>query len=368
MATDSTMELLERLKDPSQWVIREAVPIFKAHKRRKPDGSVAYEVKPEDLPVIAANSAALEAKSGVLGRITPGHVLPENTEPEQPKLYGVMRNYRYGTFGPSNEPAVLVDQYFFPATAKDAKGYPYRSAEYYPGKQEIRGLALLTRDPYLDLGMTTNASTDVCYRYSLDSDNKPGDTMEPTEDEKKQIEAMYAKHGKWLCSKYNLSADEMTEEEKKAAEEAEAAKKKEAEATNNALTVQAELYAKQNAVVTRLSAEVLALTKARDTEVATRLVNELVLEGYQLGDAADIQAEIAEMAGKDEAGRNRQVKRIRDRYQKVPTGALVTLYKSEGGPELYEAAIIDQADAIMRATPGMQFGEAYTKAKAQAGK
>src|SRR5207302_1457650 len=50
-----------------------------------------------------------------------------------------------------------------------AKNRPFRSAEYYPSTKTIRGIALLVRDPYLDMGIVTYVGETVPYLYSIES-------------------------------------------------------------------------------------------------------------------------------------------------------------------------------------------------------
>lgn len=150
------MQFLDRLRDESRWVIRRGKPIFTPHKRTGPDGAEIV-VTEADLAEIARNANRLFKKSGVAGRLTPGHLQPKAAETDQPPIWGYTLNYRVSRFGPERKPCVVYDEYVYPQHAKESALYPYRSAEYYPAAKEIRGVALLKRDPFLDMGMTAYA-------------------------------------------------------------------------------------------------------------------------------------------------------------------------------------------------------------------
>lgn len=154
---DPTLEFMARLGDESLWHIRRGVPVFKCHDRKRvgKDGQpfVAYSVTERDLDTIAEKMRRNQAK-GVPARMTVGHINPDGSFPEsdQPEVVGYWLNARRGTFGPNAEPCVLCDGYVKSDAVDLVKGRPYRSSEFYPASKEIRGIALLTRDPELDLG------------------------------------------------------------------------------------------------------------------------------------------------------------------------------------------------------------------------
>ena len=152
---DATIEFLRRLDDDKNWVIVRNVPIFRPHVRKDKDGKVKYKVTDDDMHDISRVAKNREKQSGVVGTITLGHKLvdPQASEQRQPRVVGYLRHYRDGTFGPQKVPCVLVDLYYKPEDWDEARKYPYRSAEYYPLRKEITGVALLIRDPELDLGM-----------------------------------------------------------------------------------------------------------------------------------------------------------------------------------------------------------------------
>ena len=179
MATaDPTLDFLRRLEDSSQWVIVKAVPIFKEHERKGRDGKVLYQVGPADLDKIVQRYKRLEAEYGVIPRITIGHIHlhPEASEASQPEVVGYARNLRVGTFGPGKTKAVLADHYYRKDAWERARKFPYRSAEYYPSNHEISGVALLVRDPQLDLGMVAYERDHPRFSYAMENSQ-----MDPTQ-------------------------------------------------------------------------------------------------------------------------------------------------------------------------------------------
>jgi hypothetical protein len=164
---DATLEFLEKLNDPSRWVIRPGVPIFKAHERTDPATGQLIQVDLAKLHRIAANINNAEAAGGPIS-LSIGHTSPDKKEAEQPPIGGYYRNARVQPFGPKQEPAVVVDEWLDPQYAPVRKNFPYRSAEYYDDTESITKVALLTRDPYLDLGVVAYAHGNEPLRYRVD--------------------------------------------------------------------------------------------------------------------------------------------------------------------------------------------------------
>jgi hypothetical protein len=153
MYPDATRDFLAALNDPRRWIVKPGVPVFKPHQRVDPNTGKLIVVDVPKLYRIAANSQRLERLRGVPSRTTIGHTEPTLPETLQPPVAGFYRNYRVGRFGPSGEIGIIADEWLDPRYGGDRKNYPFRSAEYYDDAEEIRGVALLTRDPYLDLGV-----------------------------------------------------------------------------------------------------------------------------------------------------------------------------------------------------------------------
>lgn len=150
---DATADFARALNDPSRWVIRQGVPIFKPHQRTDPNTGKQIVVDVRKLEEIAQNMRKLEQEGGVPARITLGHTQPGAPETRQPPVAGYYRNARVGVFGPKREPAIIADEWLDPQYGAVRKNFPYRSSEYYDDDKHITGVALLARDPYLDLGV-----------------------------------------------------------------------------------------------------------------------------------------------------------------------------------------------------------------------
>ena len=154
-AADPTLESLRLLNDPSRWLICPPVPIFCAHQRFNPDGSIKFEVIDRDLYAIVETTRGLETRNGVLPVITLGaHRVPNVPPDQQPDIVGFLRNMQVGTWGPTGRLGILAEPWYYPARWEEVKQYPFRSPEYYHKRQTITGLALLKIDPELDMGMT----------------------------------------------------------------------------------------------------------------------------------------------------------------------------------------------------------------------
>lgn len=189
---DATLQTLKRFADPSQWDVVRDVPIFAVHKviKRGADGQPEkIEVTEGDLKAIEQMARHQESVNGVCPRITLGHMkLPKDTpEPTQPAPIGFSRNLRVGRWGPKQKLGILCDQWFEKGKKPQPGDYPYRSVEYYPDTHEITGVALLRRDPELDLGIVTYERGTPCFCYSREDDmaemndpTKGNDGVEPT--------------------------------------------------------------------------------------------------------------------------------------------------------------------------------------------
>lgn len=359
---DASLDFLATLNDASKWVIRRGVPIFKPHKRTNPlTNEVMYEVTAADLPTIAGNMTALEAV-GVFGRITPGHVLPTNTEEKQPSLYGWERNPRVGTFGPKNEPCILVDEYLYPETADKAGKLPFRSAEYYHQQKVIRGVAKLIRDPYLDLGVVTYASEHgAFFSYEANEPMDPTKTgTEPTPEEIAQADALMQKYKAWMCQKYNLV-------EKPADPNAVPGGGAIPEAIRLQLSQQATLYQTQTVALASVVTELKALKKkSTESEIDSVLTQLSAVEHYQF----DAKAEKATMLEMEEPQRVAHVARIRANYKKdeVPpsSGFNIPVHLEGAGGGSSDLELTNQAILYVRDHPGSDFLKVLAELDAKA--
>lgn len=154
-APDPTMDLIDSLeRDPSAWVRVVNVPVCRPHKLPQGQGGKVITVTEADLPRIAAEVNAMYRDEGVPIIARVGHINQEPNFPEkdQPRLVGFGKDAKVGRFGPGQIPAVLVDLYVRREERDVLTHYPFRSMEFNPATGRISGLALLTRNPALDLG------------------------------------------------------------------------------------------------------------------------------------------------------------------------------------------------------------------------
>jgi hypothetical protein len=171
---DATMTAFAALLDESKWKVVRDVPIFKTFPKTKVikgDKLVELEVTEADLYEIALNAEKRFSETGTVGRLTPGHIKPFEDETKQPPIYGHPMNFKVGGWGPKNELAVLCDFYVKPENWEDFTTYPYRSPEYHEDRKEITGVALLKRDPKLDLGMLMFSGRGDCFYFAMDFDS-----------------------------------------------------------------------------------------------------------------------------------------------------------------------------------------------------
>lgn len=318
----STGELARELNDPARWVIKRGVPVFSCHDRKLPDGKIKYRVTDEDLVEIVQTMRDRQGR-GMPPRLTVGHINQDPNYPEhqQPKVIGYWLDPKLGEF--EGAPAVLADSYTKVEHQSDLKGRPYRSAEYIRRKNEIRGVAILARDPALDLGtveLCRDGEDEIeCY------------SMTGAVDMSQDTAELYQK----------LTAEHETLKAEFAALKASA---------GNAGSDQTELYAKLSGEVETLRTQNAALAnKIAESEAKAdrleceKLVDVLVSERYQL----DKEDEVTELLSRQPADRVKYIAKIRKRYHQDTTGApFIETYQgtAEGdlpatSPELAHKAI-----------------------------
>ncbi len=196
---DSTLvqKFFQDLDDPTLFERVEGVPIFTPHittKRNKQTGeSQEVSVDKDDLKEIAKKLQQMEREKGVLPIITPGHrnIDPAFPEQQQPKPWGYARGAEFGHYiSPEGKkvPALLTTHYYSRTVrAEDgtpaneaARTYPFRSVDYYAGTKEISGIALLRRDPALDMGLIAYGETDAQGLFHYAEENvMPAGPQEP---------------------------------------------------------------------------------------------------------------------------------------------------------------------------------------------
>lgn len=166
-AADPTLDFLRSLDDPARYVKRAGVPIFKSHRRSLPSGEVVVDEK--RLGQVASATNALLEDHGVPIPFGPGHrnLAPNAKETDQPPIWGFMVSPQVGVYGRKGTPAVQVTQCTRKKHENEVDDYPFRSPEFYPGTNQIRYVALLKRDPFLDMGVSVGYSAAgdvVCYQ------------------------------------------------------------------------------------------------------------------------------------------------------------------------------------------------------------
>lgn len=156
---DPTLDTLGRMFSEENCVVLRNVPIFTPHERTSqgPNGETTQiNITEEDLPDIANQINERMEKYGVPAIMTIGHrqqANPAYPEKLQPDIVGGAKNAKVGTFGPQQTPGVLADLYYAKEDWEEAKKFPWRSVDFYPGSKKVTGVALLKRDPFLPMGI-----------------------------------------------------------------------------------------------------------------------------------------------------------------------------------------------------------------------
>lgn len=338
----------------------------------------------DDLKEIARSGANLERESGVLARITIGHTLHAEPQNRQPELVGFLRHQRFGTFGPSSEPAVLADLYIRPDRVSDVRDYPYRSAEYYHASKRISGLALLRTDPALDLGVVSYCSPDRPDHYLMEGKvmngapapatpaaaQGPANAAPPAQAtyNEEDVKALLGMIRKMFGLPEGWPGDAEAKPEDKKPED----KKPEDKASEEyAKKHMPELYALR-VQVAQMQSQHAAEMDARHRSEAAMMVQQMISEGYSLS-AEEITEEQNELYSRraDVAVQAKYLEKIRKLYatggRKIP-GALPfqfqpyqltlpapsTATKGPGdAPEYHERAM-----AYMYSRPGCSYEQA----------
>lgn len=210
MSDDPTMQLIRDLDDPTKFVRKDRVAVFKPHTRMAmgQDGKpVQIKVDGNDLQEIARNINAAYGADGQLVKLTIGHRKQDPNTPEtaQPPIAGYARHYRAEMVQRPDGPQLrLTHVEYIRADRKDIleEGrYPERSPEYDPVNKTITGVALLTRDQYLNLGTVSySASGRVTYAMgaAMADETKDDDKFSPEEEQQysRMCKYMKMKHPK----------------------------------------------------------------------------------------------------------------------------------------------------------------------------
>lgn len=397
---DPTLRLLQSFRDTRKWHIIRNVPIFIPHTReiQMDDEVLRVEVCEEDLPDIVRNSNALE-KKGIVGRITDKHtirwvdgklVIEDNV-----RLLGFQRNYRLGRFGPNRQLAILADWYIYPQYAELVrKQRPYRSVEYRPASKEIRGVAALIQDPYLDMGMIAYSKEGSSMPSNVELtpdeqklfekflqmleekfDLKPknaGENFEEQPDEslgdelldESEQEPEYESHPG--TKSYDTSTTDNADQQKDKPSKADQQKDKASEADKKMVPMArpSDLVVYERRIA-ELQARLQGLELEREHERCQHLLDVLVTEGYQLSEQ-ERKRELRKLLALKGSERQERLDELRKIYadRKPPTEKLA-LYS---GPVEAERASPHQvpwwhepAMRLMRANPGMSYDQAVTQ-------
>lgn len=402
MAEDATLEFLDQLRDESRWVIRRGVPIYAPNKSTfvRADGKSDELVTTKaDLEKIVARYQRQFDSYGVVPRLTLGHVkrLPHADERIQPKIVGYAVNLRTGTFGPAgDQPAVLADLYYRREDYDEAKGFPYRSAEYFPNLNEISGVALLRQDPRLDLGILAfDRGSEPRIYFSMRNDMDP--TLAPQanaaaagpqapEGVDPAFFAMFAKCFQAMQSQMAPVAPVAPAPVQNAAFPSATnasppapAKDGDGDGTvnedekkdkqDNARSGEALQFARLQADLAKERAERLNFQRQIETEKAERVADQLEAAGYQFNRVKFV----GNYAKADDAGRAAEINDVRQFSRQAPIGPMVPVVRGAvlpggGKPEVNDEPSERQMDAafdFMRADPTLDYDAALAKAKAK---
>ncbi len=330
---DATLQSWRDLHNPGLYEVKRGVPIFRAHRRKTRDAlgkEIEIVVTDDDLPAIARNMSALQVEEGVPARIVDGHIKPgaEVPEAEQPALLGFALNPRCGRFGPKRTPCVMVDTYLKRDKLAIARERPFRSAEYYPDSKTIRGVALLLRDPQLDMGIVTYVGDEQPYLYAMENimpdsihDQPDRTDGEFTPQEVEHFEKLCRYMAKKGLLKYGEPGPSAPAANNTALPGNEPTKKKE-EMLAHIRTEQPELYAKLEAAEKRIAGLIQEQERAKCAAIVERLKVD-----YKL----DEETEIANLLAHTPAERERHIAYIKATH--APQDEQIQVYSgpSEGG-------------------------------------
>lgn len=165
---DPTVAFVHKFNDPSQWIIKKAVPVFGEHNE---PGDPEQNEPPEtfDEPAlreISDNCNKLVASGNPPG-LTLGHTFSKAKETDQPETVGYAKNFRVARSPLDGKYRIYQDEYYFPEKYAEALKYPYRSVERWKKGKFFKPIALLRREPALNLGVASySADGDTVIRYS----------------------------------------------------------------------------------------------------------------------------------------------------------------------------------------------------------
>lgn len=316
-ASDPTMQLLADLDDPTKFRRVERVAVFRPHTREQmtADGKKrTIRVTGADLQTIAERTNAALEQSGRPVRLTLGHVKQDPNYPEhlQPKIVGFAKDYKAEVVQrPAGTLLTVTHTEYLRADEADEilRQYPFRSPEYDPEGQVFGGVALLTRDPWLDTGAVyVYAAGSRFIHYQAGTNMADDNDDKWTDDE----EAQYAKVCRYMKKKYPRLASYMDDPSSTNTMPADAA-------THPASYQKAPEYAALEAENTRL--------------VVERELDQLAYQGVRF----DRAVELPKLVAMKPDDRPTHIAYMKAHYAKSPTGSgLIPL--ADGTPAAKKAA------------------------------
>lgn len=186
MVADATTDLIRDLEDPTKFRKTDHVSVFKPHVRDLPemtlgDGRVIparrVVVDLDTLREIAERTNRRYAADGHLVVLTLGHrrMTPGVDERTQPLKVGYAKGYRAAVVDRPGGPVLrlLHTEYVDRKHEAEAANYPFRSPEYDPDDKVFGGVALLKREPHLDLGTVHYDAGSGRVLYAMEGEMTP---------------------------------------------------------------------------------------------------------------------------------------------------------------------------------------------------
>ncbi len=347
-------------------------------------------------------------------QLTAGHTLSDPHTPEhlQPTTWGWALNYRVATIdglaasvglmpgtphgivsdklresgregaadlAARGAPALLMDYYIRKEVYDESKSYPFRSAEFYPDRDEITRVAFLRRDPELDNGALVYGRDEPCYRYTF-TGNQLGGSIEATtaidpaaspdaeQDRKdREFSEMFMRCLRNPAVQTSLKqymqggAAPVAAPPVAAAPAAppapphmpEAPKEPEKK-EDHARTAESIRYSRLEAEIAKLRDEHQKINYERDLAAGRALVAQLASEGYYFTDVRDgikydaSEREAERLARMPEADRQARAREVRLNFTRDPAAGPMVRLAEETGPRDPDALSQRTHDAAMQ--------------------
>lgn len=298
--SDPTLDALKRLDEPGAFIVRKNVPIFMEHD----DAVAGTKVDKARLQELAEINNRRTRESGTPGSIVIGHT-PGRKE-EEIQHVGYKKNYHVGTFGPEQKLGLLCDFYYKPEKYSKAMEYPHRSIELW-NDGIIDTVSVLARTPQLDLGLLIPEAGPT-QKTELATFGKDGAEL-----------LCYSRGGErriyQLCEESPMDnprvvtlLEELNTEIKKLTASPPDPK--------GLVTYSKEDHQKLLDEHVKLKQERDEALKLYQKQGRQTALETLKNEGVQL----DVDAELADAAGLDDAAFSKQIEKVKKCYQRSPVG------------------------------------------------